>query len=115
MSAGRGGSPSRPPDAARGPARWPHLRALLDGYLHQDFVVEHGDAGQAVQAWLSDASRDEVISASSEWRSFLNVTSGMDVAARARALRDLVGGAWDPDGREEFDAVSSRLLDAHRR
>ena len=99
----------------KGPGRWSHLQALLDGYLHQDFVVEHGTAGRAVEAWRADASPQEARAAASEWRSFLNVTAGMDVATRAQVLRELAGGAWAPITVADFDAVSALLTDAWRR
>jgi hypothetical protein len=99
----------------KGPKAWPQLESLCDGYLHQDFTAEHGSAAGAVHAWLADASRDEARKLSSDWRSFLNVTHGMDVSARARALRDTVGGAWAPASDAEFERVSALLLDARRR
>jgi hypothetical protein len=98
-----------------GPARWSQLASLLDGYLHQDFAAEHGTAAGAVQAWLDTASAADVMAVSSEWRSFLNVTAGMDVDRRGRALRAMGGGAWDPRSPAEFEAVSTLLLDGWRR
>lgn len=98
----------------KGPLDWTHLESLCGGYLHQDFTAEHGSASRAVQAWLADASRDDARALSSEWRTFLNVTHGMDVPARARALRDIVGGAWAPSSDLEFEAVSALLINAWR-
>jgi hypothetical protein len=49
---------------------------------------------------------------SSEWRTFLNVTRGMDVAARTHMLRDLLGGSWAPASTAEFEAVSALLTNA---
>lgn len=95
-----------------GADRWPCLESLLAGYLHQDFVVEHGDAPAAVRAWLAESTPDQAVTLSSEWRSFLNVTSGMDVETRARTLRDIAGGSWAPRDAAEFEAVSALLLDA---
>ncbi len=68
----------------KGPTEWPYLASLCGGYLHQDFAAEHGSASKAVQAWLADANGDDAMALSSEWRTFLNVTHGMDVDARAR-------------------------------
>lgn len=92
--------------------RWEQLELLLGGYLHEDFAVEHGDAPAAVRARLADAPRGDQLALSSEWRTFLNVTAGMDRAARMQLLREMVGGSWDPRDDEEFDAVSRVLLDA---
>jgi hypothetical protein len=91
------------------------LEVLCGGYLHQDFMPVHGSAVQAVQAFLAESDEQDAIDVSSEWRAFLNVTSGMDHEARARALRELAGGAWAPASASEFDAVSELLLDAWRR
>ena len=98
----------------KGPSGWSHLRSVLDGYLHQDFVVEHGSASRAVEAWLAEARRGDAMAVSSEWRSFLNVTAGMDVETRARALREFAGGAWAPANVPEFEAVSTVLMNAWR-
>ncbi len=98
----------------KGYTSWSHLRSLLDGYLHQDFVVEHGSAVAAVRAALADARGADATAVSSEWRSFLNITSGMDVETRARVLRELAGGAWAPATAAEFEEVSAELRDAWR-
>lgn len=94
--------------------RFMHLATLLDGYLHQDFVVEHGTAAQAVQAWLAEIDPAEALAASAEWRTFLNVTAGMSTEARARALRDVAGGAWAPATDHDFQMVSALLLGVWR-
>ena len=51
---------------------------------------------------------------SSEWRTFLNVSAGMDRDARVELLREMAGGSWAPRSDEEFDAVSRVLLNAGR-
>jgi len=98
----------------KGPMEWPQLEALCSGYLHQDLAVVHGSALNAVQAWLKEASAEEVSDLSSEWRTFLNVTQGMELHDRARTLRELAGGAWEPASDAEFDDVSALLTDAWR-
>ena len=92
--------------------RWEQLELLLDAYLHQDFAVEHGDAVGAVRARLADAPHGDQLALSSEWRTFLNVSAGMDRDARVELLREMAGGSWAPRSDEEFDAVSQVLLDA---
>ncbi|HTU99269.1 MAG TPA: hypothetical protein VMF13_01940 [Luteitalea sp.] len=91
--------------------RWEQLELLLGGYLHQDFTVEHGGAPGAVRARLATAPHDDQLALSSEWRTFLNVTAGMNRATRSAVLRDIAGGSWDPQSDEEFDAVSRVLLE----
>lgn len=98
----------------KGPMEWPQLESLCGGYLHQDLAAEHGSAARAVQAWLADASRDDAMELSSEWRTFLNVTHGMDVDARAAALQQLAGGSWAPTNELEFEVVSALMLNAWR-
>ena len=98
----------------KGPMEWPQLGSLCGGYLHQDLTAEHGSAQKAVQAWLADASREDAMELSSEWRTFLNVTHGMGVGARAAALRDLAGGSWAPVNELEFEVVSALLMNAWR-
>lgn len=96
----------------KGLRRWPHLASLCGGYLHEDFAAEHGSVSKAVQAWLDEANHADARALSSEWRTFLNLTRGMDAAARADTLRDLLGGAWAPASAEEFEAVSALLMNA---
>jgi hypothetical protein len=96
------------------PRKWPYLASLCGGYLHQDFTAVHGNAAGAVQAWLADASPEEARDLSSEWRTFLNVTRGMDPQTRARALRELAGGSWAPADSVEFDVVSALLMNGAR-
>ena len=98
----------------KGPRR-SQLEALCGGYLHQDFMPVHGSALQAVRAFLAESDASEAVVLSSEWRTFLNVTSGMDHEARARALHEIAGCAWAPASESEFDAVSALLLDAWQR
>jgi hypothetical protein len=98
----------------KGPVEWRQLESLCSGYLHQDFAVVHGSAVDAVRAWLADATPRDAITLASEWRRFLNITHGMDVDARVRALHGACGGSWAPTT-AEFEAVSAVLLDAWRR
>lgn len=92
--------------------RWPHLAALWDGYLHQDLEAVHGDAVSAVRAYLAEVSPEERVAVSSEWRTFLNLTPDADTTARAAIVRRALGGAWEPRGVAEFEAVSDALLSA---
>jgi hypothetical protein len=85
--------------SVKGPLEWPHLESLYGGYLHQDFAVEHGSASRAVQAWLAEASPTDAMALSSEWRTFLNVTHGMDATAR---------GSWSADRGRRRATASSR-------
>lgn len=101
--------------SSKGRLASPHLESLYGGYLHQDFAVEHGSAARAVQAWLEEASPEDAKALSAEWRTFLNVTRGMDAALRARMLRDLAGGSWAPSSEAEFELVSALLLNAWQR
>jgi len=98
----------------KGSSRWACLQSLGDGYLHQDFVAEHGSAAGAVRAWLSDTSVGEARTLSSEWRTFLNLTHGMTRDERTQALRHVAGGSWSPADDQEFEAVSALLADAWR-
>lgn len=95
----------------KGATRWEELTELCQGYLHQDFTPEYGSAEGAVRAWHADASLEQRVRVASEWRSFLNVTHGLPFRARVEALREIAGGAWDPEP-AEFERVSAFLSDA---
>lgn len=88
------------------------LSVLVEGYLHQDFVADHGTAAAAVRTALAEVGPATALEVSSEWRTFLNLTYGLDAQMRAARLRQVVGGAWSPGTAAEFDEVSAVLLSA---
>ena len=84
----------------RGPrAAFSELKRVFAGYLHEDFVIEHGSARGALHAFLADAAPAEVRRLRREARRLLDKAATLD----DRALHDLVaqlGGRWTPPSRQ---------------
>jgi len=85
-------------------SRFPELRRVFEGYLHEDFVAEHGSAAAAIAAFRADASAEEARIFRDEARRFLVVTSALDFA-QVQRLVTRVGSRWIPGSREELETV----------
>ena len=86
------------------PSHFPELRRVFEGYLHEDFVAEHGSAAAAVEAFRADASAAEARAFRDEARRFLDVTSALGFAEVQRLITR-VGSRWIPGSREELETV----------
>jgi contact-dependent growth inhibition (CDI) system CdiI-like immunity protein len=86
------------------PLHFPELRRVFEGYLHEDFVAEHGTAAAAIEAFRADASAAEARAFRDEARRFLTVTSALDFA-EVQHLVTRVGSRWIPGSRQELEAV----------
>ena len=90
----------RPRQASLG--KFPTLRVLLRGYLHEDFAAEHGSAEGAVRAFCTDASPKEVEKLAEEWQRLSVNTAGWTVAEIGALLTKDFGGAWMPESKQEL-------------
>src|SRR5262245_23428860 len=81
---------------------FPALRDFLDGYLHEDFVQEHGTPEAAVRAFLADASADEKAQLRNDAQRFAAAIKEWPWADARLALRRL-GGAWAPGSRAALE------------
>ena len=93
-------------------SRFPALRALLRGYLHEDFVADYGTAEAAVRAFSAEASPDEVSDVAREWQRFSVLTAGWTISDVRETLSRDLGTAWHPATRRElqqaFESISRR-------
>jgi len=97
----------RPP-ANSAPVRrsdFPALCDFLDGYLHQDFVVEHGTVAGAGAAFLRDANAAERKDLVRELRAFMTATAGLPIERVGDLVTHELGGSWLPASREALDAL----------
>lgn len=90
-------------------AHFPTIRLLLRGYLHEDFMKEHGSVEAAVRAFATDASAAEVASLLGEWRRMSALTAAWTTAEIGEALTRDLGGAWRPGTRRELAALVEPL------
>jgi hypothetical protein len=90
---------------------YPALLEMLPAYLHQDFGAEYGSAANAVKAFLSDASGDEILEVREDWKKLQKALAGRALGEWQAALRQL-GSAWQPETEQELEAVSEILSQA---
>lgn len=82
---------------------FPALRDFLDGYLHEDFVQEHGTPEAAVRAFIADASADEQNQLRNDAQRFAAAIHDWPWSDARLALRRL-GGSWTPGSRAALEA-----------
>jgi CdiI immunity protein len=85
-------------------SRFPELRRVFEGYLHEDFVQEHGTAPAAIAAFHADATPAEQRRFRDESRRFLAATSSLAFAQVQRYVARL-GSRWIPASRDELATV----------
>jgi len=80
------------------------LRRVFAGYLHEDFLVEHGTPEAALGAFRADASPRELERFRNEAKRFLAHTSTLDFGEVREFVRQL-GSRWVPPSRESLIAL----------
>jgi hypothetical protein len=84
------------------PDRFPMVRTLLRGYLHEGYAAEHGSAEGAVRAFCKDASSQDREKLVEEWRRLSVNTASWTVADIRVLLTSDFGGAWMPESKQEL-------------
>lgn len=99
------GVPRPMPAAPISAADYPVFRQFARGYLHEDYLVEHGSAARARQAFVDEASPRER-------RAFARECGRLDGHLAALPLRDVrrilaetFGCAWNPRSRHEVSQI----------
>ena len=93
------------------PGNFPTLLEFLPAYLHQDFREEYDSAGDALKAFLSEASGDEIGDVREEWTRFRKNFVGRPFREIQAALKQL-GSAWLPENEAELENVDEILTRA---
>src|SRR5215470_8368703 len=83
---------------------FPELRRVFAGYLHEDFVQEHGTASAALAAFREDSNAAERRRFSKEVRAFLEQTRTLDFG-EVQALIASLGSRWTPASRQALVAL----------
>jgi len=92
---------------------YPQIEAFFGGYLHQDFVEEHGDLAGAVAAFARDANAQERRALAREWRAFRQDQRRATTLAATRSAVGRLGAAWAPRRKAdlaELDRLASAPL-----
>jgi hypothetical protein len=74
---------------------YPELRRFFEGYMHEDFVHEHGTPEGALRAYEADASEPERRRLRSEATKMLAAVEA-GTLADARSLLASLGARWTP-------------------
>ena len=90
------------------PANYPALRESLPGYLHEDFQTASGAAAEAMEAFLNEASSEEVQEVQAEWKRLRAHFAERPFAEFQAALVRL-GVAWRPTSAEELGPIDEIL------
>ena len=93
------------------PGHFPALREFLPAYLHQDFREEYDSAGDALEAFLSEASGDEIVDVREEWRRLRRNFAGKPFEEIQAALEQL-GSAWLAENEDELKDLDEILTRA---
>ena len=88
------------------PEDFPALAQFFGGYLHQDFLLDHGSAPAAARSFRADASPDEARAVDDELERLLTLTERWTVTQIRRFLKSL-GAAWLPSTRADLEALRS--------
>ena len=90
------------------PANYPALRESLPGYLHQDFQEMSSTVTEAMEAFLNEASAEEIQHVREEWKRLRAHFAGRPLADMQAALVRL-GIAWRPASEEELRGLDEIL------
>lgn len=93
------------------PGNFPALLEFLPAYLHQDFGEEYDSAAEALKAFLSEASGDEIRDVREEWMRLRRGFTGRPFQEVRAALGQL-GSAWAPENEDELKSVDEILTRA---
>lgn len=86
-------------------SRFPELTQVLQGYLHEDFGIEHGSAHDAITAYEADASDEERARFHREAVRFVRMVRGTRIAAVRRILAREFRSGWMPRSMAELRRV----------
>ena len=103
-----------PPRGLPTAKQYPALARFLDGYLHQDFKLEHRTARAAITAFIGDATAREVANVASELDRFMEAVATHPWSERRDAVAR-VGGAWRPATIAELETIRAVLRAAAAR
>lgn len=85
------------------------LREFLRGYLHEDYLHEHGSLQNAVRHFAQDAEPDGRAAVLRQWQSFLELTRPQPLPVIARLLNSSLGSAWIPRHPGELEELTKLL------
>ena len=91
-------------------SNFPELHRVFAGYLHEDFVQEHGTPEAALASFLTDANEAERRRFMAEARRFLEATASLEFD-EVRTLIERLGSRWVPTSRDELVTWFDKMRD----
>ena len=98
-----------PSKAAATRQRFPAIEAFVEGYLNQDVQAIYGSPLKAVEAFLADASADDVRALRQEWAAFHAALPRGASADRLARFQHAFAAGWAPSRFSQVAAVFARL------
>lgn len=95
------------------PTEFPELERVFSGYLHEDFLAEHGSPEAALRAFREDASPDEWRRFQREAKRFAGLANVRDFDHVCKLLQRL-GSRWTPPSRDALMTVLTVAADLER-
>ena len=86
------------------PSDFPEMQRVFAGYLHEDFLEEHGTPLAALREFYEDANASERQRFSRETQRFLENTASLDFSD-VRVLVARLGSQWTPPSRKALVAL----------
>jgi len=86
-------------------ARWPMLAWFFSGYLHEDYLADHGSPEGALRAWRDDASSRERAAFERESRELIDAAARVPFDTIAAFVRRDLGSAWRPSDRARLERL----------
>jgi hypothetical protein len=86
-------------------SRYPTLESFFSGYLHEDFVVDHGSPQGALRAFETDASQEERRAFAGEASALLDAAETLPFETVANFIRRDLGAAWRPANVGELERL----------
>jgi len=87
---------------------FPALQRVFSGYLHEDFLDEHGTPAAALRAFQEDADHSERRRFRTEARRFLQRSAPIDFKD-VRAVMARLGCRWTPPSRKALVALLAEI------
>ncbi len=81
---------------------FPALSDFAKGYLHEDFIQEHGTALDAVDAFSRDATANERAQLARELASLIDRARGLPFATLRTFVTTELGSGWQPRAVTDF-------------
>jgi hypothetical protein len=93
--------------------RFPQLESFFSGYLHEDYVADHGSPEGALRAWRLDATPKESQQLDDEACQLLQAADALPFEQVAAFIRRDLGSAWKPSDlarlKQLFGPVAPRV------